>query len=122
MSFFDFIVFTFVTATEPRNEEITGVVVISVEQREEKFEITDQQQHSKSEVADKCQHLKTEVAEETQEELQSKQSQLVLPKISESTTTHVADSTTKTIKRYQGNYLCKTLLSRQYNVCQFDNL
>ena len=84
------------------------MVVVSAEQREEKFEVTDQQQHSKSEVADKCQHLKTEVAEETQEELQSKQSQLVLPKISESTTTHVADSTTE---RYQGNYLCKTSLS-----------
>ena len=98
------------------------MVVVSAEPREEKFEVTDQQQHSKSEVADKCQHLKTEIAEVTQEELQSKQSQLVLPKKSESTTTRVADSTTKTIKRYLGNYLCKTLLSRQYNVCQFDNL
>ena len=98
------------------------MVVVSAEQIEEKFEVTNQQQHFKSEVADKCQHVKTEVAEETQEELQSKQSQLVLSKISESTTTHVADTTTKTIKRYLGNYLCKTSLSRQYNVCQFDNL
>ena len=92
----------FFTAEEPRNEEVIGTVVLSVEPKEEKFEVADQQQCHKLKVADQHQHLKSEVVEDTQDTQETQpieQSQLVVPKINESVTKHVADSTNETNKR-----------------------
>ena len=89
----------FFTAEEPRNEEVIGTVVLSVEPKEEKFEVADKQQCHKLKVADQHQHLKSEVVEDTQETQPIEQSQLVLSKINESVMKHVADSTNETNKR-----------------------